>query len=57
MIGIFRRHSVRPGSAARISATLETRTATRRRRRFSHHRTSSSSGTTSSAVRAQGQVE
>jgi hypothetical protein len=56
MIGILRRHSVRPGSAAWISATLDRRTATRRRRRFSHHRTRKSSGTTSTAVRAQGQV-
>jgi len=53
--GIFRRHCDRPGSAARISATLDTRTASRRRRRISHHRTSRRTGTTSTASRAQGQ--
>ena len=36
--GIRRRHSDRPGRAARISVTLDTRTASRRRRRRVHHR-------------------
>jgi hypothetical protein len=54
--GIRRRQSDRPGRAARIRATLETRTASRRRRRRSHHRYPSSKGKANSARRAHGQV-
>jgi hypothetical protein len=54
--GIRRRHCERPGRAARISATLDTRRAARLRRRFDHQRYASSSGTISRAASAQGQL-
>ena len=54
--GIRRRHGDRPGSAARISVTLDIRSAVRRRRRRVHQRQPSSSGNASSAIRAHGQL-
>ncbi len=54
--GIRRRQSDRPGSAARINATLDMRTASRRRRRRVHHRIPSSDGKATSATNAHGHV-
>ena len=53
--GMRRRHSDRPGSAARTSATVDRRTASRRRRRRIHQRKASSDGKANNAVRAHGQ--
>ena len=55
--GTCRRQRDRRGSAARISATLEKRTACARRRRSCHRYTPSSSGTTSRSSRARGAGE
>jgi hypothetical protein len=52
--GMRRRHSDRPGRAARITATLDIVSAVRRRRRRIHQRAPSSSGKAASATSAQG---
>ena len=54
--GTCRFHAARRGAAARISATLEYRTARRRLRRSCHTYAPASSGTASSARSARGQV-